>query len=299
MRSRQSQVLPFTLTELLVLLFFVLALALLFEGIRRVRAEERIAENEELVELAERLGSDRAEAWAEIIEQSGRDVPEDFDELVRSVQESSVSREALQGQLVEDGMDSSQVQTMSTEELLDSVVQKAERARREVEILRATAGFGGDAQARIESIVEDLRDVERAQQQLEQEKDDLQNQVTYLQRRVGNGLDHPPCWADSQGRPEYAFEVTLRTGTIDVRPVWPSHRADDARRVPGMLSVPGDNLSLSEFARRAFPVFEWSTQQNPECRHFVRIRDRVEGGKDPFKEALLTVERYFYKLLLD
>jgi hypothetical protein len=62
-----------------------------------------------------------------------------------------------------------------------------------------------------------------------------------------------------------------------------------------MLGLPGMGLSYSDFSIRAAPIFQWSQAQDPHCRHFVRILDRVEGGKDAFIAGLLTVERFFYK----
>jgi hypothetical protein len=66
-----------------------------------------------------------------------------------------------------------------------------------------------------------------------------------------------------------------------------------------MREVAGQGLTYHEFSRRALPILRWSQRQEPGCRHFVRILDRVDGGKDAFKAGLLTVERYFYKLLVD
>jgi hypothetical protein len=54
-------------------------------------------------------------------------------------------------------------------------------------------------------------------------------------------------------------------------------------------------LSLSEFKEKAFPIFQWSHNRVPECRHYVIIRSTAT-------QALLAdrlrlgIEDYFYKL---
>jgi hypothetical protein len=59
-------------------------------------------------------------------------------------------------------------------------------------------------------------------------------------------------------------------------------------------------LNYGEFGRLAAPVFQWSNRQDPPCRHYIVIHDSVSGGdeKETFKENLLTVESYFYKNLV-
>ena len=66
-----------------------------------------------------------------------------------------------------------------------------------------------------------------------------------------------------------------------------------------MTAAAGQGLTYAELRRRALPILRWSQRQDPPCRHFVRILDRVDGGKNAFKAGMLTVEGYFYKLLVD
>jgi hypothetical protein len=287
--SRRAQVLPFTLSELFALLFFALALALAYQTLKRQQLEEEARALEEAVRP---LGVAQTRAVAQLLAQQGGAIPEDFQELVRRVERSQEVRPQLESALRAAGVDSSTIAHATTQELLEALVRRQQDAAARADALTQAAGLDGDGAAALERAAEQRAAAER-------ENRELRGQVAYLSRRAGTGMDHPPCWADEHGRPEYAYEARIHTHHVDLIAVWPPHRAVDARSTPGMLDAPGTGLGYAEFSRRALPVFQWSRAQDPQCRHFVRIVDRVEGGKEPFKHGLLTVERYFYKLLVD
>jgi len=114
-----------------------------------------------------------------------------------------------------------------------------------------------------------------------------------------------PCWSRprSGARPEivYVLNVVLQASTIGVTREWPDDFQLVADTVPGLarLSQAGV-VSYGQFRELALPVFEWSKVQDPECRHFVVMYDSVESPtpKDDFKVAMLTVEDFFYKYLV-
>lgn len=106
------------------------------------------------------------------------------------------------------------------------------------------------------------------------------------------GLGKPPCWADARGKAEYIYTVTIHEEGVSVEPRWSVVRADAAKEIPGALELPGNQLSLAEFKRRAAPVLAWSKQK--DCRHYVYIRDEAET-KEAFKQQLFGVEDFFYK----
>ena len=327
MSHRPFQVLPFTLTELFVLLFFVLALALANETRKRGEAEREQAALEAAVAP---LGIETVRSLAAAVERDDS-IPDDFQELVRRAAERENWRLQVERQLREAGRDSTRLADAPPAELVRELTEvnrelaaenrELEEATWEVEDrverLERFAGLREDAaeagvsteerlleeRERLLHETERMRDeAERMRteaERLDRENRDLRAQVANLVGRAGTGMDHPPCWADPDGRIEYAFEATLHTSRVDLRPVWPPHRDRDARQIPGMATAAGQGLSYPELGRRALPILRWSQQQEPSCRHFVRVLDRVDGGKDAFKEGLLTVERYFYKLLLD
>jgi hypothetical protein len=116
---------------------------------------------------------------------------------------------------------------------------------------------------------------------------------------------HLPCWQrdteSQQTEIVYALRVVLSADEIAIRREWPDDFADSARVVDGLVSLSqAGTVSYPDFTTRAAPVFEWSRQHDPECRHYVIIHDSVQGSnaKDDFKTGLLTVEDYFYKNLV-
>ncbi len=132
---------------------------------------------------------------------------------------------------------------------------------------------------------------------VQSEKQDLRGQLHFLQQQLkGNGLDHPPCWADpDSGAIQYLYRITIHEQTVAIEAAWPDSRADDVARLPGAVALAGRTLALDDFSTLAAPIFQWSKSR--ECRHFVRIRDDPTTSKRAFKKALLTIESVFYKYL--
>lgn len=295
----RDRVLPFTLTELLALLFFALALALAFQWMKRNEAETEIAENREIIDATRQLPPEARASLAGILTNAQDSIPEDFRDLSRRLESNETTRQRVAQALRESGMDSSRVEASSTEALLDSLAARLAAERAKAEALAEESQVPDSARDPLDRMARQLGSARDSLRMCEEQSANTRNQLANCQRRVGNGLDHPPCWADEFGRIEYVYETTVHTNTVTVEAIWPPGREDDARIVPGMLALPGDSLSYQEFARRALPVFAWSQRQNPECRFFVRIVDEVDGGKQAFKDALLTVERFFYKYLVN
>jgi hypothetical protein len=298
MSRRSAQVLPFTLSELFVLLFFALALTLVWQSNARAEAEQEAVDLRQILDVAESaLGPAGVRELVSLMAAAEKTVPDDFMVLVRDIREQSQARASLQSHLREIGVDSITVDSASTQTLVRILADRQVEAEGRADQLAAALQRTGANGSGILACTSDLADRDRELALVRNDVTNARNQAQACFRRIGNGLDHPPCWADSAGRPEYAFTVTLQTSTVSIAPAWPAHRAGDAERTPGITAAIGSQMSYGEFSRRALPVFEWSTRQTPECRHFVRIVDQVDGGKDPFKQNLLTVERFFYKLL--
>ncbi|WP_031434257.1 hypothetical protein [Methylomarinum vadi] len=142
----------------------------------------------------------------------------------------------------------------------------------------------------LQELIEQSRNAQREQQ-------DLRGQLHFLQQQLkGNGLDHPPCWADpDNGAIQYLYRITIHEQTVTVEAAWPDSRAADASRLPGAAELAGQTLSLGAFQAKAAPIFQWS--KSHECRHFVRIHDDPNTSKKAFKTTLLTIESVFYKYL--
>lgn len=129
----------------------------------------------------------------------------------------------------------------------------------------------------------------------------LMGQYKNIERRLaGNGLDHPPCWANPDtGKPEYMFNVRIMPDRYELSAAWPLHRANEMQEIsPGVIDNLPNELQHDEFNQLALPILQHSKKQVPECRHFVMVQDSTITSKEEYKEGLSRVENFFYKLIL-
>ena len=182
----------------------------------------------------------------------------------------------------------------------DELRQANTRLQRELESLKPyqhlaeVLGEKGEQYSSSQQVVEQLLqqvDSKEKEQQL------LKGRVAYMQKKLqGNGLDHPPCWADPQsGAVEYLYSMTLYEHKIGIESAWPVHRLADLRLIPGAQQLVGQSLTVAQLQQQVKPVFAWS--KTHDCRHFVRIKDDRHTSKEAFKRQMLAVEAYFYKYL--
>ena len=125
----------------------------------------------------------------------------------------------------------------------------------------------------------------------------LRGQVQYFTNRGKfPGLDHPPCWADANGKIEYLFTVETRPEGFVANKAWPVNRDQDARSLPNIDKAlsPGVMNTASFFVAMK-PFLDWSKQQDPECRHFVYLTTTIDNA-DARDNARKLVEGFFYKL---
>jgi hypothetical protein len=126
----------------------------------------------------------------------------------------------------------------------------------------------------------------------------LTGQNANLRRRLsdeGNGLDHPPCWADELGNIQYVYAVTINEGSMIVDRAWPEVLQSRVDSMPFIAAAIGQYEAKRIFWRATNELYQDSVAN--ECRHFVRVDDKAIS-KDAFKSYLLAIERHFYKLLL-
>lgn len=126
----------------------------------------------------------------------------------------------------------------------------------------------------------------------------LTGQNANLRRRLGeegNGLDHPPCWADELGNIQYVYAITINESSMMVERAWPEVLQSRVDSMPFIAAAIGQYETKRSFWRSTNELYQDSVAN--ECRHFVRIDDQAIS-KDAFKSYLLAIERHFYKLLL-
>ena len=132
---------------------------------------------------------------------------------------------------------------------------------------------------------------------------DMKGQLASVQRQIvragKGGAELPPCWP-SRGthKPEYIFNVKLLTGNrLHVTPAWPEHRSDEAIKIPGVAELAIGTMEQAHFNRYARQVRDWGRNQDIACVHFVKISNVSGLDVKTFKRNLLNVENYFYKWL--
>lgn len=254
-------VLPITLTEVIVLLFFVLALAFAWNTRELESVPEPVRES-----FVDGAGLEPEAGWTAVvrcIEEVEKCDPGAADVLIDIAGNLGIETAGL-----------------TPSEVADSI-------KRQIEAARAAADSAAMEQGLDPAPIRGPGPL-----------------VSIVSPFRGQG-DYPPCWADydeTEQRIIHAFQVTLFSDMVRLRPSWTSDYEDDARSVTGLLRLAeAGQLEYGEFRRLAQPVLEWSDRQDPPCRHYVAIHDSVSGGdeKETFKANLLTVEGYFYKHLVN
>lgn len=141
------------------------------------------------------------------------------------------------------------------------------------------------------TITETLENIVKESSDTKGQNKNLRNKI----KTLGNGLDHPPCWADEEtGAIQYVFNVIINEDSIEVLEGWPEKRRDEALANANIHSVIGSYASNSMLWGQSNALFKESITN--ECRHVVRIFDHAES-KTAFKNYLSGIESHFYKYL--
>lgn len=181
------------------------------------------------------------------------------------------------------------------------IAAAVDRALRQIGAEPLPSGNEAEALAALVRAGESVRGLKSAGKGVEvvlKQNADLRGQLANIRTRLsglGRGLDHPPCWADQMGRIQYLFTVELKPGSVTVTRAWPDSRDADAARLPGVGDLLASPLTYEQFRTYARPIYELSKRQDPECRHFVIIKNSIDGRREA-DQARWMVEEFFYKL---
>ncbi|MCM2258784.1 MAG: hypothetical protein NDJ94_24380 [Vicinamibacteria bacterium] len=317
--AKRLGLLATTLTELLLMLFFVTLLlglrVLSDERDAKARADE-VADSERketdklrkelalVIQERDTLQSDLDAATAD------EDWPEDFTRLVRQSVTARAEQALVEGALTAEA----EIATLRSDlAAREKKLLEQEQVSRQ---LREALGNGLDApararleasvarEARVRTELEELRARHTAalaeQDRTTDELRNVRSQAERLRREViglGRGLVHPPCWFDASGRIQFLVRVEIGEDALRVTDRWPDERDEDARQLPGATALAASGpLKPAEFVRVAAPILQWAQRQNPECRHFALVADAAVS-KTAFKSGLLAIESAFYKRL--
>jgi len=110
---------------------------------------------------------------------------------------------------------------------------------------------------------------------------------------VSRGTEKPACWADQTGKPEYIFDIALKSRSLVIRDNALPHRVVEQSALPLKGLVFGAELGQQDFRAQTRALFDWSEGEG--CRFFVRVFDLTAAHeKDIYKRQLRTVGEHFY-----
>ena len=123
---------------------------------------------------------------------------------------------------------------------------------------------------------------------------DLTNQNEYLRSQVGKGFGAQPCWVEN-GRTQNLLDVTLELDglTVKVPMSLPAQRLRQLRELPAIELATREFIPYSELEKSFGPILAWTKKQEPECRHYVSIQSNIKQTKLSTPKRL-AVTGYFY-----
>ncbi|MEY8199572.1 MAG: hypothetical protein RPS47_10060 [Colwellia sp.] len=288
--QRSQPIIETSLTELAFVFFFIL---LIFSSLKMIdlndSLEKRESEKKQLEQDNATLESSLEEAIKHSVGSNDFDPKALFKELAISKSEAKKSAR------LEDERDSLLNKVEALEDILRSSIEDEKLSIKEAmkklkdyeslsELLEQSSDNGETLYESVESLIQDNKDISG-------QNKNLRNKVT----KLGNGLDHPPCWADPQtGAIQYLYDVIIHEGKLEFKPGWPESRATQALNNESVLKVLGSYDTVQGLWGESSSIYRESV--NMKCRHFVRVYDHADS-KEAFKKYLLGIENHFYKLL--
>lgn len=273
--------------------------------IRDMAAATRAADEQGMTPGDVRDAIENRAAWNAAVDDAGRSAePKELRELVGAVRAA-----AERGMSPEQVAEAVEMQREFAEALAGEGREAAEKAVREtIQDAHRWREMGGENAAPLKDRLEEVLD------ERDQEREKAESLRERL-RSLGGGTDHPSCWYQPDGiTTAYLFDVALTARgrlVVDFAAVSPGYVLDASGRRLGTTeearaSLPVGSvrlqelLSPGEFLRQTKPVHDWSKDNEPECRFFVRVFDRTAARqKQLYKDQLQLVEQPFYKLLME
>ena len=272
------------------------------QRMERLTANFKTAKSDLTTALQEARVSNPDEVITRLIAAS--DVRVERDRLKQHVDDLDAKLTALTElqKVLESAAESSKKKDVTKEKIIAALTLQEQLVKTVKDELKQEFKPGQEAQA-IREIVKAAKNYNEAAKSgididnIQKANKDLKGQVAFLQNRLNarGGRDYPPCWVDENGKVEFLFSIELRTDSIIVSPAWPTKRDVDARSLPGIDKLVGNEYPHQSFPTRIKDIFDWSNRQNPQCRHYVQIKSMIPDAVQSDR-ARLMVENYFYKV---
>lgn len=288
--STKSSILDTSLTELAFIFFFILLLV----SVWKLNEQESKLTVLNSLNQEQKIINENNKAVSELVENLKKQFGEqNFDEFFTEI---SKLKERIQR------ADELEIELIEKQTKLDLIENKLaelvnlEDKQKAIEKIREISQI----QELLKEINPNESNVNTALKQILLERNDAMGQNNNLRQQIvklGNGLVHPPCWADAEtGAIEYLYDITIHEENVTFARGWPDSRNTQATADTQITSVIGKYNNNNNHLIKSEPIYNDSIKKG--CRHFVRISDKAIS-KDAFKKHLLAIEKHFYKLLTE
>jgi hypothetical protein len=127
-----------------------------------------------------------------------------------------------------------------------------------------------------------------------QKIEDLMGQNDYLVQRAGKGFGVQPCWVESgRTQNLFDVVLELEGVQVSIPSNLPPSRLKQLQDLPGIELATRNLIPYRELERSFGPILAWSKRQEPECRHYVSIESNIQQTKVSTPKRL-QVTGYFY-----
>jgi hypothetical protein len=293
---RRGAILGFTMSEVLLLLIFLLMLLM----VSQIKTKnEEIALNKG---AATRLAATETElkGLRELrvqVEQSGGikkfDVMKNYVHVQEQLIDKAAEVDALRAQIKE--MEEASGDTRP-------LVEEAKRMSPDKPLQEAithmvSVARTGDAIAK--SGTPDEKKLAAAQTCVA-ELDNCKSQVNFINDKLNSkegGRDKPPCWVDANNQIQYIFDATITDDGIILKDNKVKGKEEIQAKLPLKGISFGQPLKEGRFSSAVRPIFDWSEANN--CRFYVRIFKRTSpallaSDYNPMFEA--AINSFYFSL---
>lgn len=301
---RRGLVLGFTMAEIMILILFAILMAL---GATIVSKEERI-------KALTQVSGENAVSSALLIQEIRRAFPdaqtidEQFKEIRMAIQNSKeldvVKREL---EKLHDELESYKELEALLEKVKDSSKTPLKNIAQDVILGKEIKEFAKNQTPPLDPkdiksalyALNNSTDLASQKRVIEKENKTLKGQILNLTQRLGGrGTEYPPCWVAPNGKPDYIFDVALKSNGYIIRDRKLPHRQEEQSQLPIQQISFDTTISQGTFSKQTEPLLNWSKEHN--CRFFIRIYDMTgQQEKDNYKlkERILQQSFYSYEVL--
>lgn len=282
---RSNSIIETSLTELAFIFFFILLTVSAWKINTIVDdVDDKEKENIILLQQIDEL-SDSLKTASEVVNLGDKIKPDElFKELNlgrKAVKELNKVRQ--EKELLKEKVDSL-AEVIDSKIAPEKLIEQINQNKKLKDILK-------EAGLPVDNPVEEVSKVLQKNSDVKGQNANLRNELN----KAGNGLDHPPCWAEAgTGKIQYIFNVEINENSIEFKPGWPESRSAQATANSDIMRIPAVYTTNADMWRQTKSLYEESVRQ--ECRHFVYVNDNADS-KISFKRYLLGIENHFYKYL--